>query len=232
MRVIHLFSAFLLLFPFIQSNDWQVHRLEEFTLDGQPDEWTNIPGQFYRFDQSTNLDAAGTIGKDDLQVTFKTAWDDQGLYFFFDWQDDIWDEHTVGLDSARVQHKGNSMDRMYYYDNLKIVANVNGHRVVIWFAPRENAIQWYSYRAPGDKGHQPRHMPSPQHIIKPEGNGFFLESALDWSLFNLKPADIDEIQLTVILVDSDLPEKSIGYKLESRQVSYISKSRRLELTRN
>lgn len=233
MLLIHLLLTLLLSDSSAQTNtDWKVHELEEFRLDGQSNEWTNIPEQYYRFDKSTNLEAAGTIGENDLQVAFKTAWNEKGLYFFFDWQDDIWDEHAIGLDSMRVQHNGNSMDRMYYYDNLKIVANVNGHRVVIWFAPRENAVQWYSYRAPGDKGHQPRQMPLPKHVIKPAESGFSLESALDWSVFNLTPAVIDEMQLTVILVDSDLPDKSIGYKLESRAVSYVSKSGKAELIRN
>lgn len=233
MLLIHCLLVLLLpTHPGQTDSEWKLRQFPEFLLDGKADEWTNIPEHYYRFDQSTNLDAAGKIGENDLQISFKTAWTEKGLHFFFDWQDDIRDEHKIGLDSGRVNYRGNSMDRMYYYDNLKIVANVNGQRVVIWFAPRQDAVQWYSYRAPSDKGHQPRHMPSPSYVINPYENGFLLESTINWSVFKLSPEEITDLQLTIILVDSDLPDKSISYKLESRQVSYVSKNGKAELVKN
>lgn len=213
------------------DNGWEIQYLEEFTLDGSAQEWTSIPEYYYRFDQSTNIQAAGSIGENDLQISFKTAWSEKGLHFFFDWQDDILDEHKIGLDSVRVEYRGNSMDRMYFYDNLKIVANLDGQRVVVWFAPREDAVQWYSYRGPDDKGHQTRHMPSPAYRLIQYGEGLHLESQLDWDIFKLRPEDVKELQLTIILVDSDLPEMSITDKLDAREVSYVSKSGKAALVK-
>ncbi len=230
MILIHLILFFLSPISPAQTQDgWEIPPLEEFALDGKDTEWSDIPAYYYRFDQSTNIQAAGAIGENDLQISFKTGWSEKGLHFFFDWQDDISDEHRIGLDSARVEHNGRSMDRMYFYDNLKIVASVDGQRVVAWFAPREDAVQWYSYRAPDGQGQRSGHMPAPAYRLTPHEDGFYLETQLDWETFKLKPEEVKALQLTIILVDSDLPDMSITDKLNARQVSYVSKSGEAEL---
>ena len=232
MRVIAypLILAFCLIPSFLQAQEQEITipYLAQIELDAVGEEWAGIPSYYYRFDQSTNMNAQGNFSSNDLDINLQMAWNETGLSFFVAWEDDQVDTRYMGKDSARVQKNGRSLDAMYFYDHLKIQLWPNELNTTFWFAPRtESALQWSVLRKKGVSGLMSE--PIPQYQLRYSDQKFFLEAQISWTSLDLDPSQIDDFKLLTLISDADDSGKSLNERVQAMNIRYVTLQANIQL---
>jgi len=203
--------------------------MENIHMDGSSADWKN--NATLRFPSSNNAglwEKQGDFTKaEDLQVEIKMVWNKKGLCFYVAWEDDFIDEKRIPKDSATVKTpSGRRMDRMYLYDNLKIQIRTKTRNYSSWFAPRENALQWFSLREQKDGKSSTLQTTAPLFkSIQRLPNKYTLEIQYPWTGLHVTPeATVD---LLVIINDTDQKGKTNVKERLRTPRKYISISKKL-----
>ena len=199
----------------LEAQTWTVpHKSREIRIDGILNEWDGIPEIVLRPGDTTTR---GQFEPEDVSLTLRGAWDKQGLYLAVEWQDDIWDIHDVRRrDSVFVTADRTRRDRMYFYDNLKIMFHQLDYSYLLWFSPRANnqgPHYWHRLL----KGNRSREAAAATPVITPreEDGKVTIELLFYWKELQLKPNKLIKkgLPLSLLLADGDNPNQILEAKV-------------------
>lgn len=144
--------------------------------------------------------------ENDLAVGVRSAWNEDGLFFAIEWQDDVRDPHVIPLDSARWDSPlGRPLDRMYFYDNLVIRILTEDRFYGVWMAPREDEpYQWDVVRYNDGQTDISEEIRASRIHAQVLGDGFMmLEVGIPWDQIARQPEPGLRFEMRFIIPDSD-----------------------------
>ena len=219
MRYFQIICFFSLLgVPLAAQPAWNIpHRDREILIDGFLNEWGDVPGLLIA-PSVEGLRSGGQFnGDEDASLKVQALWDAEFLYLGLTWRDDVWDvEEVTRQNAVWIDSDKKRRDRMYFFDYLKFHIRDADYDYTLWLSPRaEERGPFFWYRLlEGYKGME-RATASPM-ITAREGDGqVTIEIMLLWKELKIEPKPGRPIPLTLILSDSDKPNRVMESKVDS-----------------
>lgn len=208
--------SLLAITAFANALAWDIpYRTGEILLDGSLADWSDIPS-LRLSPLSTGVDVSGRPAGEYSEVDLRGCWDERALYVAVLWKDDIWDTNEISRSKAVfVDRDGRRLDRMYFFDNLRIELKSINYDYLLWVSPRiEERGPFYWQRL--QKGSPPLERATRVPVITPsrqEGSAA-LEMMFRWHELGLKPKELKKKNFRAILslADSDSPETPVEGK--------------------
>lgn len=207
------------------SQEINVNQNSTLKIDGAFEDWKSIEG--FSFPSSQDIwQVSGVFERGDLVAEVKLGTNEKGIFFFFQWADDVIDTKSIPKDSSILSMpSGARMDKMYLYDNIKIQLRTDSTNYVSWFNPAEPALQWNSLRKKIEGSWSSTPIPSPAYRYSESDSLIQLELLFTWEQVGTTN---DELNLLVLINDTDLQDVDESGRLEEAR-SYISLSRKIIL---
>lgn len=186
--------------------------LSGIVIDGNLSDW---PEASFKSDLTKSGKRSFT-GPEDL--TFQYAVSSQGnhLLFAIRWLDDQLDTQQIPLDSARWQHpsSGNSMDRMYLFDGVKLQILMGSIQYDAWLAPRplvgSSPVQWETLGIRRGKKEEVQLL----QVISVKAQDGFNEMEMRIDLQALgKTSSLNNFKISWTVIDQDSPGSPLVQKL-------------------
>lgn len=205
-----------------------VPRFQTQTADAKPADSSSVL-QIRIDPEAPDVTVSGIADHHDLAVVHQISWNDEGLHFLINWRDNLWDEISIPKAMSRwIGPKKRSRDRMYLYDNMRILIKREDYLYAAWISPLphdEKYLQWDALRV------GPRGTPSVEvGAAKTRGkqtreNVTTLSVLFPWDSIKLKPTPGMEFSLDIAVTDSDTPDQTLGEKkkIDSRYLSWSGK---------
>ena len=186
-------------------------------IDGSLAEWSTVPAW-----SSTHLvyQTAGWDGSDDLQATWRLAWDAANLYIGVEVIDDI----HVQTQSGNQIFRGDSID-MQLDTNREgdFGPGLSPDDFQFTFSPGDfAALPPSAFRSQGSIGGQIVDAPGGHHVTltaQPTAVGYNVEAAIPWSDLNLAPVEGLILGLALNANDNDTPGTAVQEVMKSHIAS-------------
>jgi hypothetical protein len=183
------------------------------TIDGSLAEWAEVPAWSSAF---VVYQTAGWDGSDDLEATWRLAWDATNLYVGVEVIDDV----HVQTQSGNQIFRGDSVD-------MQIDTNRDGD-----YGPQLSpddfqftlspgdfaALPPSAFRSQGTMGGQILDAPGGHHVTitaQPTAVGYNVEAAIPWSDLNLAPSEGMVLGLALNANDNDTPGTAVQEVMKS-----------------
>jgi hypothetical protein len=190
-------------------------RDREILIDGFLNEWNGVPAKILAPGEE-DIRAGGELTPNDVRLEIQALWDEQYIYLGLHWKDQVWDiEEITRKDAVWMDEDNRRRDRMYFYDNLKFHIRKSDYDFTLWLSPatsEKGPFMWY--RLLEGYGGMERATGHPMVSFKESEDGLTAELMLIWQQLKLKGDKGEEYPLTLVVADSDDPDRLLEYKLE------------------
>jgi hypothetical protein len=182
-------------------------------IDGSLAEWSDVPAWSSAF---VVYQVAGWDGSDDLQATWRLAWDASNLYIGVEVIDDI----LVQTQSGNQIFRGDSVD-MQVDTNREgdLGPRLSPDDFQFTFSPGDFAsLPPSAFRSQGSMDGQILDAPGGNHVIlaaQRTALGYNIEAAIPWSDMNLAPAEGMVLGLALNANDNDTPGTAVQEVMKS-----------------
>jgi hypothetical protein len=209
---------------------WEVLRTsDDIQIDGFLEEWETVPVLVISAGKP-GVGSHGHFDSPDLTLTVRALWNSESLYLAVTWKDNEWDVHKVPRHEAVwVSPEKRRRDRMQFFDNLKFHIEEPFYSYILWISPRvgdQGPFLWYRLLE-GPRGMETA-VGAPLVTGRFRKDEATLEIMLNWEDLKKKPKLNQEIGLTLLVADSDLPGKMLETK--ANQLKWLQWDGQMKLT--
>ena len=176
--------------------------------------WEDIAS--YDFDGESNefFATQSSFKESDVSFRLKMSCNSSSIYFLVSWEDDTIDYQQTDKSNSTIQRaNGRRMDKMYLFDNLKIQLKNQEINYTSWWSLATSPYQWYSLRIKEDSGWISKDINVPAFTFKNQEKKIKILIQLNDNDLLSRLAESQNMDLNVILVDSDTPQISIEEKI-------------------
>lgn len=214
----------LIAFPAVAQTPYTIGMQSALAVDGDLSEWAEVEAVTV----VPSADSVTTIGEfegeNDLAIRMRSAWNQEGLFFAIEWQDEVRDPHIIPLDSARWDSPLNRpLDRMYFYDNLVIRILTEERFYGVWMAPRtEEPYQWDVVRYNDGETDIAEEIKATRiHAQSTAEDRMVFEVVIPWDQIQWQPEAGLQFEMRLIIPDSDFPDLPLSIE-KIRARTYIA----------
>jgi hypothetical protein len=182
-------------------------------IDGSLAEWAAVPGWSSAF---VVYQTAGWDGSDDLQATWRLAWDASNLYIGVEVIDDI----HVQTQSGNQIYRGDSVDMQVDTNRTgDFGPGLSPDDFQLTLSPGDfTALPPSAFRSQGSTDGRILDAPGGHHITLAAQRtvvGYNLEAAIPWSDLNLAPSEGLVLGLALNANDNDTPATAVQEVMKS-----------------
>lgn len=212
-------SFFPLLFPSqdtLVADVWTIsEKKRDLQFDGFVEEWTGVPALVLAPD-APGVSLSGDFGRNDVEVRLQALWDRESLYVAVTWTDDVWDVQQVSRrEAVWVDPERRRRDRMFFFDNLRFEISDARRNFLLWVSPRvEDRGPFLWHRLLEGLGRRELATSPPMVVARHRNGTVTMEILFSWRQLRLRPRAGLSVPLTLVVADSDLPDRPLEAKVE------------------